>query len=578
MAADVAGYTRLMERDESGTVAAWRAARTDIIDPTVVAHDGRIVKLTGDGFLAEFPTVERAVRCALALQQAFSKRFAAMPEDRRVAFRIGVNIGDVYVDRDDIYGTGVNVAARLEGLAEAGGICVSDDVYHQVRGKLDAVFEDMGEHALKNVAEPVRVYRVGPPGAEATPPPPGKAGAGEALALPDKPSIAVLAFENMSGDPEQEYFSDGISEDIITELSRVHGLFVIARNSSFTYKGKATSIRQIGRELGVGAVLEGSVRKAGNRVRVTAQLIDATNDGHLWAERYDRDLEDIFTVQDEITQSIAKSLAGHLVSSRDNAGGDRETASIEAYDLFLRGRHNVGLTARDANSEAKAQLEKAIALDPGFSSAHAVLSVAYLLDYLNDWGDAAPEEAHNRARKLAERAVALNDRNAFAYWSLAIVTNYEKGYEKAAELARRSLALDENLTQAYTSLGVSLLGLQQPEEALAMVERGLRRDPQGPSVNLHTKARALFLLRRFEDAAEVLRERIRRSPSTDLSRVLLAAVLGFLGRGPEARQCWEEALARNPNYSLERRRQVLPEAEFELLMAGLGKAGLPPAD
>lgn len=573
MAADIAGYTRLMEADEAGTVAAWRMARADIIDPGIAGHGGRIVKLTGDGFLAEFTTVERAVRCALALQQAFGERFAEMPADRRVAFRIGVNLGDIYIDRDDIYGTGVNIAARLEGLAEAGGICISDDVFHQVRGKVDAAFDDMGDHVLKNVAEPVRVYRLRPVGDAARAAPADDDG-DRALPLPDKPSVAVLAFENMSGDPEQEYFSEGISEDIITELSRVHGLFVIARNSSFTYKGKATSIRQIGRELGVGTVLEGSVRKAGNRVRVTAQLIDAVNDGHLWAERYDRDLEDIFAVQDEITQSIVEALAGRLVPQSSAVA--HSPTDMDAYDLFLRGRRQVGLTTAEANAEAKTLLSRAIEIDPGFASAYAALSVAHVLDYLNRWGDDRPEEAQRRARELAERAVALDERNPHAHWALAIQYNYQRQYELGAQSSRHALALDENLPQAYGTLGTALLGLGQYDEALEMIETGIRRDPQGPTVMLHHKARALFNLGRFEDAAEVLRDRIRRSPGTDLSRALLASVCGHLGRREEARQVWDEVLRANPRFSLEQRRAVLPDSEFARLIEGLGKAGLPP--
>lgn len=573
MAADIAGYTRLMETDEAGTVAAWRMARADIIDPGIANHGGRIVKLTGDGFLAEFTTVERAVRCALALQQAFGERFAEMPADRRVAFRIGVNLGDIYIDRDDIYGTGVNIAARLEGLAEAGGICISDDVFHQVRGKVDADFDDMGDHVLKNVAEPVRVYGLRPVGDAARAAPADDDG-DRVLPLPDKPSVAVLAFENMSGDPEQEYFSDGISEDIITELSRVRGLFVIARNSSFTYKGKATSIRQIGRELGVRTVLEGSVRKAGNRVRVTAQLIDAGNDGHLWAERYDRDLEDIFAVQDEITQSIVEALAGRLVPQSSAVA--HSPRDMDAYDLFLRGRRQVGLTTAEANVEAKTLLGRAIEIDPGFASAYAALSVAYVLDYLNRWGDDRPEEAQRRARELAERAVALDERNPHAHWALAIQYNYQRQYELGAESSRHALALDENLPQAYGTLGTALLGLGQYDEALEMIETGIRRDPQGPTVMLHHKARALFNLGRFEDAAEVLRDRIRRSPGTDLSRALLASVCGHLGRREEARQVWDEVLRANPRFSLEQRRAVLPDPEFARLIEGLGKAGLPP--
>ncbi len=353
LAADVAGYSRLMGADEEGTLAALKAHRRELVDPTIAEHRGRIVKTTGDGLLAEFASVVDAVRCAVAIQEGMAERDAAVPEDRRIAFRIGVNLGDIIIDEDDIYGDGVNVAARLEGLAEPGGICIGRAARDQVRDRLDLDLEDIGEQAVKNIARPVRVFRVKLPAPEAEAP--------AALALPDKPSIAVLAFANMSGDPEQEYFADGIAEDIITALSRFRWFFVIARNSSFTYKGQAVDVKQVARELGVQYVLEGSVRKAGNRVRITAQLIDALTGRHVWAERYDRDLTDIFAVQDEITETIAGAVAPSFVSAEARRAERKRPEDLDAWDLALKGNWHLAQSGRENVAAAVSLFEAAIA-------------------------------------------------------------------------------------------------------------------------------------------------------------------------------------------------------------------------
>ncbi|HEX9071983.1 MAG TPA: adenylate/guanylate cyclase domain-containing protein, partial [Pseudolabrys sp.] len=328
LAADVAGYSRLMGVDEEGTLTALKAYRREVIDPKIAEHRGRIVKTTGDGALVEFASAVDAVRCAMEIQRAMTERIAEIPEGRRVEFRIGINVGDIIIDEGDIYGDGVNVAARVETLASPGTICLSDDAYRQIKGKLALDVIDMGEQQLKNIAEPIRVYGVRLEGISLRPLP----------GLPDKPSVAVLPFTNMSGDPEQEYFADGITEDIITDLSKIAGLLVIARNSSFAYKGKSVDIRTIGRELGVRSILEGSIRRASNRVRITAQLINAANGAHLWAERYDRDLTDIFAVQDEVTRHIVDALKIKLTPDEAARIADIPTNSLEAHDLFLRGR------------------------------------------------------------------------------------------------------------------------------------------------------------------------------------------------------------------------------------------------
>src|SRR5271166_3578293 len=386
LAADVVGFSRLAGADEDRTLARLRALRSDLIDPTIAVHHGRVVKRTGDGALVEFRSVVDAVRRAIEIQNAMVERNAGVPAERRIEFRIGIHLGDVVEEADgDLMGDGVNIAARLEGIAKPGAICLSEDAFRQVRARLDLAVSDLGETQLKNIAEPVRVYAltVGLP-AEVKPAAP--------VALPDKLSIAVLPFQNMSGDPEQEYFADGISEDIITALSKLSQLFVIARNSSFTFKGRAVHVRDIARDLGVCYVLEGSVRKSGARVRITAQLIDAMTGGHLWAERFDRDLTDIFAVQDDVTNLIVSALALNLSpSDRQNIGAEHAD-NQEAYDCFLRGRELWFRTTRDDNREAASLLRRAIELDPRFAPAFAFLGATHVIDYVNGWSASPSHE------------------------------------------------------------------------------------------------------------------------------------------------------------------------------------------
>ena len=374
--ADVVAYSRLMAADEAGTLAALKAHRKELIDPTTAEHGGRIVKLMGDGALVEFASVVDAVECAVAVQRGMAERNHGIPEDRRIVFRIGINLGDIILDGDDIYGDGVNLAARLEGLAEPGGICISNSAREQVLGKVPLSFADLGEQRVKNIERPVRVYCVvmdgTPAAATAASPEP-----------PDKTSIAVLPFTNMSGDPEQEYFADGISEDIITALSKISQLFVIARNSSFTFKGKSVRIQEVSSDLGVRYVLEGSVRKAGNRVRITSQLIDGETGGHLWAERFDRDLTDIFAMQDEVTREIVTALALKLTEGDRQRLTREHTDNMEAYDCFLRGREQLWRLTAETNAQARTLLERAVELDPNFASAFAYLAAVHLVDHIN---------------------------------------------------------------------------------------------------------------------------------------------------------------------------------------------------
>ena len=367
LAADMVGYSRLIGLDEEGTIARQQALRRELIDPRIAEFGGRIVKTTGDGMLVEFPSVVDAVRCAVAVQGAMPVHEAEYPEDRRIQYRIGINLGDIVIDGEDILGDGVNVAARLEGLAEPGGICISEAVHHQIGGRVGARFESAGEHAVKNIAHPVRAYHWRPRPLER---------AAQILSLPDKPSIAVLPFTNMSGDPEQEYFSDGITEDIITALARLRWLFVIARNSTFVYKGKAADIRQVARDLGVRYVLEGSVRTAGQRIRITGQLIDAETGKHIWAEKYDRELQDIFAVQDDITERVVAAVEPHLYAEEGFRAASKQPDSIDAWGLVVRALSLINKVERRQNQEAQALLRRAIAMEPSYARAHALLGWA----------------------------------------------------------------------------------------------------------------------------------------------------------------------------------------------------------
>jgi adenylate cyclase len=401
LTADVVGYSRLIRADEEGTIAALRALRANLIDPKIAAHRGRIVKLMGDGMLAEFASVVDAVHAAIEAQRSIIEHNAGLPEKKRIEFRVGINLGDVVIDGDDIQGDGINVAARLEGMAEPGGICVSGMVYEGVRDRIDALFEDMGEHEVKNIDRPVRMWRWV---AGAAPSTATSLAFSTPLALPDKPSIAVLPFDNMSGDVEQEYFADGISEDIITSLSKLSGLLVIARNSSFAYKGKAINLQKVASELGVRYVLEGSVRKSGERVRISAQLIDRETGGHLWAERFDRDLTDIFAVQDEVTQEIVSAMAVKLTGDEKIRLPQSATDNLDAYDYFLRGREQFWLFSKEGIAQAGIMLRQAIKLDPNFAPSYTFLSHARIQDYVNHW-HAENDHPLEEAFELASTAV-----------------------------------------------------------------------------------------------------------------------------------------------------------------------------
>lgn len=577
LAADVVGYSRLASADEDLTLARLRALRSDLIDPTIAVHHGRVIKRTGDGALVEFRSVVDAVRCAVEVQNGMLERNAGVPQDRRIEFRIGIHLGDVVEESDgDLMGDGVNIASRLEGVAAPGAICLSEDAYRQVKARLDLSVSDLGSTQLKNIAEPIRVYSL-QVGAGTKAAATSETAAGRpAAAAPPKLSIAVLPFANMSGDAEQDYFADGISEDIITALSKLSQLFVIARNSSFTFKGQNVHVQEVGTKLGVRHVLEGSVRKSGNRVRITAQLIDATTGGHLWAERFDRDLTDIFAVQDDVTQQIVGALALNLTESDRQRLAPEHPRNTEAYDYFLRGRELWHRLTKETNVAARDLLQRATELDPKFASAYAFLALTHGIDYLNRWG-APPPESMAQAEEAATRAVMLDDSDPWAHWALAIAKLYTRRHDEAIDEAERALVLNPNFAEAHVARGEALYYSGRPEEALESFARGKTLNPYFPDVLLHFQALALFQLGRFDEAVDLLLQRLARNAVTDVSRALLAASYGHLGRLAEARAAWQEVLRVNPDYSLEYRRKVLPyknPADFELLVDGLRKAGV----
>jgi TolB-like protein len=532
LAADVVGYSRLMGEDEAATLTALKALRKEVFAPKVAEHHGRVVKLMGDGALVEFASVVDAINCAVAVQQALAFRNAETPTDKRVELRIGVNLGDVIVEGDDIYGDGVNVAARMEGLAEPGGICVSRTVFNHVKGKVDLGFEDLGEQEVKNIAEPVRVYRVQSDTSDA----PTRTTPQSGLPQPDKPSIAVLPFTNMSGDPEQEYFSDGLTEDIITALAHFRDVSVIARNSSFAFKGQSPDVTEIGRKLGAQYVVEGSVRKAGNKVRITAQLVDASTGGHIWAHRYDRDLEDIFAVQDDVTETVVGTLAGRLETVGAERARKKPTTSLTAFDYLLQGRDLVHRFNREDNAKARELLEKAIALDPDYAEPHAFLSKTYLIDWFGGWArdlDACLE----RATKIAKRAVTLDDSDSLAQAHMGYVLLYRRQYEQARQHIERALALNPHHPDIVMVLGMTELWSGNPETGLAKVKEAMRLDPfgrYGLSLGI-----AHYSLRNYQDAVAALNTVRAKLPTAIAWR---AASYARLGQDEQARSAAEEFL------------------------------------
>ncbi|MEM7216456.1 MAG: adenylate/guanylate cyclase domain-containing protein [Pseudomonadota bacterium] len=564
LAADVVGYSKLMGEDEKGTLAALKVHRKELFDPETERHGGRIVKLMGDGVLVEFPSVVDAVECAMAIQKALTEN------DGPIRLRIGVNLGDVIVDGDDIYGDGVNLAARLETLAEPGGILVSDIVYQSVHKKIDASFADMGEQKVKNISEPQRTYRI-----DADKPPVTlNSNKGEPSSVQDKPSIAVLAFTNMSGDPEQEYFSDGISEDIITELSRFQELFVIARNSSFSYKGKSTKVQDIGKDLGVTYVVEGSVRKSGKRLRITVQLIEAATGNHIWAERYDRELEDMFELQDEITQTIVRVLPLRLQGALVERARKKPSENLTAYECFLRAQNLYDHTSRHAR-EALEQLETAIRIDPKFAQAFALTAYvhAYSVFTLSPIGD----DPTIVARKNIVRALDLGEGDHYVH-AMACEVFMVCGEHDLAEIhSDKALALNPNEIFALLEKGVLLNYSGNSKEAVEHLQMALAHDPLAPDYQYEGLAEANYMLGNYEEAIRIY-ERWRDPPVHMYSHLAACyAQLGLMEESREAATLFESGRPKNSDFSFyaaaHARLCKRPE-DAEHWLEGYRKAGL----
>jgi adenylate cyclase len=574
LSADVVGYSRLMGLDEAGTLGRLKALRREIIDPAIAAHSGRTVKLMGDGALVEFASAVDAITCAVELQRRIGAYEVGGPESERIAFRIGINVGDIIVEGDDIYGDGVNIAARIQALAEPGGVYISRGVVDQVRDKVTMKIETRGEQTVKNIARPIEVFRVAIESGDTVRAPKRESESGApSSSVADKPSIAVLAFNNMSGDAEQEYFSDGISEDIITSLSKLAQLHVIARNSSFTFKGKPVDIKQVGQKLGVRYVLEGSVRKAGNRVRVTGQLIDAENGSHLWAERYDRELVDIFAVQDDIAAQIVGALKIKLIDASRARSSRVETDNPEAYDCVLRGREQYRLFSKEGNAAARQLYERAIELDPNYAAAYAGLAETCL----HEWFLGSPEGLE-RAFELAQTAKHLDPSLPLVYEALSSVHLFKGQHDDAIAAAERWVEIEPSDAEAYASLAGILHFAGQPERVGELIEQAKRLNPFYPFYyNLYVGS-AHFTMHRFEDAARIIARSVAHNPESLPSHAYLAACYGHLGEETLARDALAEARRISPDFSMARLRTIFAyrrSADLDLLAEGLRKAGLP---
>jgi len=575
LAADVVGSCRLIGIDEEGTLAQLKALRKTLFDPKIAQHHGRIVKNTGDGALVEFASVVDAVRCADDVQRGVAEQNTDVPQDKRIEFRIGIHLGDIIIADDDIFGDGVNIAVRLEGIAEPGGICISDDAHRQVRGKVESTLEDMGAQTLKNIAEPMRAWRVriGPSSSPATKTPTETA---QPLALPDKPSIAVLPFQNMSGDPEQEYFADGIVEDIITALSRFKSLFVIARNSSFTFKGRAVDIKEVGRRLGVRYVLEGSVRKASGKVRITGQLIDAVTRAHIWVDRFERDLTDIFALQDEVTLAVVSAIEPKMLQTEIAMATRRRPENLTAYDFYLRAMPQYYLATREGTAEAIRLAHRALELDPRFGSVAALAGVCHMLNvawgYSND-----PQFDRKEAVRLARLALSIDNSDPETLARASQTSAWMVGDSEAEiEMADRAVALNPNSWGTWNSRGMVYRIAGLPEEAIRSYERAIRMSPVDPQLHmtLHGIGVASIELRRFDEAIVAGKKALRQKPSFGAAYRCLASAFAHLGRNGEAHDAAARVLEIDPAFTISAYIARGGVSNAKLFIEGLRKAGL----
>jgi len=573
--ADVKGYSRLMGEDEEWTLRTLSAYRK-IIRNLIQQYRGRVVDAPGDNVLAEFASVVDAVQCAVEIQQVLRAKNAVLPEIRRMDFRIGINLGDVIEEGEQIYGDGVNIAARVEGLAEAGGICISGSAYEQIENKLPLRYDYLGEHEVKNIAKPVRVYRAQIE-SEPVARKPLEVASKEKMAfpLPDKPSIAVLPFVNMSDDPKQEFFSDGMTEEIITALSKVPNLFVIARNSTFTYKGKPVKVKQVSEELGVRYVLEGSIRKIGDRVRITAQLIDALSSHHLWAERYDRDLKDVFALQDEITMKVITALQVELTAGEMAGMMAKGAKNLDAFIKYMQAVEFFDKVTKEGNAQAKKTLEEAIALDPEYPRLYMGLAFIHYMDVWYGTTE-SPDQSLARAFELAQKAISLDDSNAAAYSVLGQIYMMKKQYDKATAECERAVSLDPNSADNFLRLGMVLNYADRAEKAIPYLQKAIRLNPL-PSAHYFIQLAVSYRdSGQYEKAIEASKKALQREPNTHFPYIHMAISYIRLGLEEEARAAAAEILRINPKFSLEHYAKILPfpQPVVDRVTEDLRKAGL----
>ncbi len=578
LAADVVGYSRLMAADEIGTLALLNQHRETHFAPIIASNNGRIVKLMGDGTLVEFNSVVDAVNCAVAIQRAAGSE---KDDDTGIILRIGINLGDIITQNDDIFGDGVNIAARLEQLAEPGGICISSVVNESIGSRIEETFHDGGEVTVKNIDRPLQVFHWRAD--DSSPPSTRGQSIKESNNRSDNPAIAVLPFDNMSKDPDQEYFSDGISEDIITDLSKVSGLQVIARNSSFAYKGRSVDLRMVGEELGVNFVLEGSVRRAGERVRITAQLINAETGGHVWADRYDRDLTDIFAVQDEVTFEIVNALKIKLTSREKANIAQVETTNLRAHECYMQLRGLLFFPGMDERiwRQAVAYGHEAIALDPSYAPAHAILSMMHLLDYHNGWSNDGSQIALDKCKRLLDRAIELDPDGLLSNHVFAAHARWTGRLDIAEKSIAKSLAISPDYAMGLFTRGEIYVAAGKLQEAIVDLERAIRLNPSYGHQYLQFLAMAHFLQGNYETAIVMLRERLLSVRNTDVGRAWLAAALGHVGELDEARRVWADLLSINADFCITTRLERLKFADkshSDSVIAGLAKAGLPNSD
>ena len=573
LAADVVGYSRLIRADEAGTLAQLKVLRKEVFDPRTAEHNGRIVKTTGDGVLVEFRSAVDATECAIKVQRALSRRNEDVPLDHRVELRIGINLGDIVVDGEDIFGDGVNVAARLEGLCDAGEVYVSAAIHDQIEGKVTAGFDDLGEHTVKNIDKPIRVYRVSPGTGSIA----ATAAASGVDRLFDRPAIAVLPFDNIGGDPDQEYFADGLTEDIIAALSLCRSIPVIARNSSFTYKGRAVKVQEVARELGARYVLEGSLRKAGDRLRVTAQLIDAETGHHVWAERFDRRMEDVFAVQDEITERIAGVVAPELSKAELRRSASKHPDNLGAWECYVRGISAVYEGTKEGNARARQLLDRAVELDPRYSKAHTGLAYLHHRDFRLEFAS-DPEESARLALDAARQAVALDDSDSDAYTKLARALSQHGEKQAALSAARKAVEINPFDAEARIIFGSMIANYAMPpnpEEGLRWMKEGLTLNPRDPRLYVWWThmACAHLNLEQYDHAEELAREAMVERPDYVEARIARASALGFLGRSDEARSVFENVDHAEIADIIERRR-MWGQSMKDKLLDGLRSAEL----